>query len=320
MSATTAVPTPTAAAASASAASESTTSTTASAPGTSAPDTSVPPPTTTAAVAEDAVEPRTELDFRIDPDGPDDEEPTEWVVGENVLPGLWQWSQHAAANCIFLVVAPTNGSPGPRSYGVPVNWYRFLDGREPIALLASEVIIGYSAIDDISDIIGGTSHPSCFLEWIAENERPESETFFERYGELDKDDIADWSEESSSWECRAHTGPEPVDRLDWKHRSGTPHPEVSCKVGVGILPGWWQWSGYSAPDCIYVVVNTGGELSQTWHSGQDRRDARSPILLSEGEIVQGYSDSDEELDGFIAATSHPTCFLEHTAPENQPSA
>ena len=56
------------------------------------------------------------------------------------------------------------------------------------------------------------------------------------------------------------------------------------------------------------------------HGSQDRRDARSPILLSEGEIVQGYSDSDDELDGFIAATSHPTCFLEHTAPNSQSSA
>ena len=241
------------------------------------------------------------------------------MIGENVAAGLWQWSQQSASNCVFLVVAPAADPPGPR-YGVPVDLFRYLDAREPIALLGGEVIIGYSAIDEFSDIIGGTSHPQCFLEWTAENDRPESELFVERYGDLDPDDIGDWSEQTTGWECRAHAGPEPVDRLDWKDDSGASHPEVSCEVGVGILPGWWQWSEQSSPKCIYVVVDTGDELDQASHQSHTRRDARSPILLSEGEIVQGYSDTKDEFSSYIAATSHPTCFLEHLAPEDQPSA
>ena len=263
---------------------------------------------------------RTELDFRIDPDLPDDEGPTEWVIGENVAPGLWQWSQLSAANCIFLVAAPASDLPGPRYYGIPVDMYRFLDAREPVALLNGEVIIGYSAIDHFSDIIGGTSHPQCFLEWVAQNDRPEPEMFADRYGDLDKWDPGEGTRESSSWQCRAHAGPEPADQLTWKDDLGTSASEVSCEVGVGILPGWWQWNDQSASDCIYVVVDTGDELDQALHQSQARRDARSPILLSEGEIVQGYSDSGEEFSSFVAATSHPTCFLEHIAPENQPSA
>ena len=296
-------------------ASEPAPSTTSTAPVTS----EATPTTTTAAAAEDA-EMRTKLDFRIDPNRPDDEEPTEWVIGENVAPGLWQWSQLSAENCIFLVVAPASDPPGPRYYGIPVDQFRFLDARAPIALLGGEVIIGYSAIDDPSDIIGGTSHPQCFLEWIAQNDRPDPEMFADRYGDLDEWEPGERSTEPSTWQCRAHAGPEPADRLDWKDHFATSAPDVSCEVGVGILPGWWQWSDQSASDCIYVVVDTGDELDQALHQSQTRRDARSPILLREGEIVRGHSESEDEFSSFIAATSYPTCFLEHIGPENQPSA
>lgn len=287
------------------------------------PVTSAPTPTTTTApedVTAEVTETRTELDFRIDPDLPEDEEPTEWVIGENVAPGLWQWSERSAANCIFLVAAPALGLDGPRYYGIPADLYRFLDAREPVALVDGEVIIGYSAIDDFSDIIGGTSHPQCFLEWTAHNDEPEPETFADRYGDLDKWDPDDWSTASSGWTCHAHEGPEPADRLDWTGEFGSAQPEASCEVGVGILPGWWQWGEQSAPDCIYVVVDTGDGLGQALHESRARRDARSPILLSDGEIVLGYSDTQDEPSSFVAATSSPVCILEHRAPEDQPSS
>ena len=282
------------------------------------PVTSAPTPTTTTAT-EDVTEPRTDLDFRIDPDRPEDEGPTEWVIGENVVPGLWQWSQRSASNCIFLVVAPAADPPGPR-YGVPVDLYRYLDAREPIALLGGEVIIGYSAIDEFSDIIGGTSHPQCFLEWTAPNDEPEPETFADRYGDLDKWDPDDWSTKSSGWTCHAHASPEPADRLDWTGEFASAQPEASCEVGVGILPGWWQWGEQSAPNCIYVVVTTGDGLGQAPHEGHTRRDARSPILLSDGEVVLGYSDAEDVASSYVAATSSPVCILEHKAPEDLPSS
>ncbi len=256
------------------------------------------------------------MDFIIDPDRPDDEGPIEWVIGENVAPGLWQWSDRSASNCIYLVMTPATSLDEPRISGSWLDQLVHLDAHEPVALLRGERLLGYSDIDDASKIIAGTSHPNCFLEWTAENDRPEAEILLERYGERNDDDESAWS---SSWTCHAHAGPEPVDRLDWTGEFGSSDPEISCEVGVGIQPGWWQWSEQSASECIYVVVDTGDELDQTLHQSQARRDARSPILLREGEIVEGYSDSKDELSSFTAAASYPLCILEHIAPENQPS-
>ena len=283
-----------------------------------APVTSPPTPTTAAAAAEDAEEQRTELDFRIDPARPEDEAPTRWVIGENVASGLWQCSNRSGSECLYVVLAPAAGSTGGRIIGSWPGQLVHLDARQPVALLSGEQLLGYSDVDDGSEIIAGSSHPQCFLEWIAENDRPEPELFVERYGE--RDEFEDESELSSNWECRAHSGPEPVDRLDWHGSFGSSQPEVSCEVGVGILAGWWQWTEQSSPECIYVAVDTGDELDQALHRSHTRRDARSPILLSEGEIVQGYSDSKDEYSGYTAATSYPVCFLEHIAPEGEPSA
>lgn len=280
------------------------------------PATSEPTPTTTTAAAPDVVELRTELDFRIDPDRPDDDEPTKWVIGENVAPGLWRWSDSSASDCIYLVMTPAGDPAAPRISGSWLDQLVHLDAHEPVALLPGEWLLGYSDVDDGSKIIAGTSHPNCFLKWIAENDQPEAELLLERYGDRDDDDGSAWS---SSWTCHAHRGPEPVDRLDWSDEFGSSHPEVSCEVGVGILPGWWQWAEQSASECIYVVVDTGDELDQMLHQSQSRRDARSPILLREGEIVEGYSDNKDEFSSFTAATSYPVCFLEHIAPEDQPS-
>ena len=87
---------------------------------------------------------------------------------------------------------------------------------------------------------------------------------------------------------------------------------------MGILAGWWQWSDQSAPDCIYVVVDTGDELDQALHQSQTRRDARSPILLSEGEIVQGYSDSGEEFSSFVAG-NEPSDMLPRAHRSREPA-
>ena len=284
------------------------------------PVTTAPTPTTEAAVAEDAAEQRTELDFRIDPGRPDDEEPAIWVIGENVAPGLWQWSNRSGPECIYLVMTPAADASTPRFSGSWLDQLAHLDAREPVALLPGEQLLGYSDTDDGSEIIAGSSHSRCFVEWIAENRQPEPEMFVERYGEADDDELGDGSEQSSDWECRAHSGPEPADRLDWSADFGSSHPEVSCEVGVGIVAGWWQWAEQSSPECIYVVVDTGDELDQQLHRSQTRRDARSPILLSEGEIVQGYADTEDEYSGFTAATSYPVCFLEYIATEGEPSA
>ncbi|WP_420439313.1 hypothetical protein [Candidatus Poriferisodalis sp.] len=275
-------------------------------------------PTTAPAVAEDAVEQRTELDFRIDPDRPDDEEPNLWLIGENVASGLWQWSDSSGSECLYLVMAPTAGPSGARIVGSWLDQLVHLDAREPVALLSGEQLLGYSDLDDGSKIIAGSSHPQCFLEWIAENDRPESEMLVERYGERGEDDAG--FEPTSNWVCQAHSGPEPVDRLDWRGGFGSSQPEASCEVGVGILAGWWQWTEQSSPECIYVVVDTGDELDQALHRSHTRRDARSPVLLSEGEIVLGYSDSKDEYSGFTAAMGYSVCFLEHIAPEDEPSA
>lgn len=284
------------------------------------PATTAPTPTTAPAVAEDAVEQRTELDFRIDPDRPDDEEPGLWLIGENVASGLWQWSNRSGSECLYLVMAPAAGPSGKRVVGGWLDQLVHLDAREPVALLSGEQLLGYSDLDDGSEIIAGSSHPQCFLERIAENDRPDSEMLVERYGERGEDDVGDGSEPTSNWECQAHSGPEPVDRLDWHGSFGSSQPEASCEVGVGILAGWWQWTEQSSPECVYVVVDTGDELDQALHRSHTRRDARSPILLSEGEIVLGFSDSKDEYSGYTAATSYPLCFLEHIAPEGEPSA
>ena len=261
----------------------------------------------------------TELDFRVNPPSHDDTAPPEWVIGVNVAAGLWQWSDASASHCVYIVVAPASGDPESPSIGLTVNSFRYFDAREPVALLDGEVIVGYNETDDFSGIISGTTYPDCFLERVAEHQGPTEELFAERYSDLDEG-YGDASGESSEWACRAHSGPEPADRLDWEHTSDTPHPEVSCEVGDGILPGWWQWSEGSADDCIYVVVDSGDGLDQRRHQSRPRRDARSPILLSEGEIVLGYSDTEDEFSSYIAAISHPSCFLEHKAPEDESPA
>ena len=209
-------------------------------PASQAPSTTAPVPTTTAPSAE-SVEPVTELDFRVNPPSHDDTAPPEWEIGVNVAAGLWQWSDASASHCVYIVVAPASGDPESPSIGLTVNSFRYFDAREPVALLDGEVIVGYNETDDFSGIISGTTYPDCFLERVAEHQGPTEELFAERYSDLDEG-YGDASGESSEWACRAHSGPEPADRLDWEHTSDTPHPEVSCEVGVGILPGWWQWS------------------------------------------------------------------------------
>ena len=69
-----------------------------------------------------------------------------------------------------------------------------------------------------------------------------------------------------------------------------------------------------------MVVDSGDSLDQRRHQSRPRRDARSPILLSEGEIVLGYSDTEDEFSSYIGAISHPSCFLEHKAPEDESPA
>ena len=258
-------------------------------------------------------------------------------VGQDIASGLWQWADRSAGTCVFVAVAPESWSSGPGEPRRPlfdddIKRLWWLDARSPVALVHGEAVIGYHWRPVITEMIAGTSHPECFLERIGDNDIPDEQIYAGRHDsgtggiEDGKDlpfeapDVAEVPEGGGAWECRAHMGPEPVDRLDWRDDSYTSRPQVSCEVGVGLLPGWWQWSEFSASRCIYVVVDPGDELDHLLRRGTTRRDAREPILLREGEIVEGYSDSKGESSSFIAGISHPECFLEHIAPEDEPSA
>ena len=279
----------------------------------------------------------TEVDFKYDEEDRDDNVPLDYVVGRDIASGVWQWSRLSANDCVFIAVAPEPwswepGEPARDIYDEDVEFLWWLDARELVALATGEAIVGYSSNGGIDGMVSGISYPECFLERIGDNIALDEEIYAQRHdsgsggvegGEYlphEESELPDVPDDGTGWQCRAHTGPEPVDRLDWRHVRYESSPEVSCVVGMGILPGWWQWHQFSAPSCIYVVVDTGDELDQALHPSQRRRDAREPIPLREGEIVKGYSDNGREFSRFIAATSHPECFLEHIAPEDQPPA
>ncbi|WP_419553095.1 hypothetical protein [Candidatus Poriferisodalis sp.] len=307
----------------------------------SAPAPSTAPPDSAASDTEDdpahASDLATLVDFRHDNDDSDAEGPVEYVVGRDIAPGVWQWSQLSAGSCIFVAVAPEPWSSGPGEpqrpiYQDDVERLWWLDARDPVALASGEAVIGYNSSANIDGMISATSRPECFLERTGDHSVPDEETYARRHdsgsgGVEGGDDIPAEEPESAgefegdtSWECRAHSGPEPVDLLDWRDEPGTQHPEVSCVVGEGILAGWWQWHELSATDCIFVVVDSGDEVDRHLHPSQSRRDAREPILLREGEIVEGYSESGNTGSSFTAGISHPSCFLEHIAPEDEFSA
>ena len=278
------------------------------------------------------------VDFTIDYDDDSRDGPIDYLVGRDLASGLWQWSDNSANSCIFIAVAPESWSSAPGESQrriisqADADRLWWLDARNPVALVHGEAVVGYNRLPVLTDMIAGTSHPECFLGRIGDNTAPDEEIYSQRHdagsGGIEGGEDLSFEEAEppvlpegdGSWECRAHRGPEPADRLDWRDDPNTSRPEVSCVVGVGISPGWWQWNEFSAPSCIYVVVDTGDELDQMLHRNQKRRDAREPILLREGEIVKGYSESKGESSSFIAGTSHPECFLEHIAPEDEPSA
>lgn len=49
-------------------------------------------------------------------------------------------------------------------------------------------------------------------------------------------------------------------------------------------------------------------------------DARKPVALLDGEVIVDYNETEEEISSYIAAISHPSCFLERTAPEDESPA
>ncbi len=286
---------------------------------------------------EDASDLATVIDFSYDYDDPDSEEPPDFVVGRDIVSGLWQWSRLSASSCVFIAVSPEPWSSGPGEPQRPIYlndierlWW--LDTRHPVALAVGETVVGYSSSASIDEMVSATSHPECFLERVGANSVAGDELFAQRHdsgsgGIVGGEDIATVEPDSqapsdgdTSWRCKAHDGPEPADLLDWLDERGAPQPEVSCVVGEGILAGWWQWHELSATKCIYVAVDSGNKIDQYSHRSQSRRDATEPILLRAGEIVNGYSDTAGTDSSFIAGTSHPNCFLEHIAPENEASA
>ncbi|WP_420609483.1 hypothetical protein [Candidatus Poriferisodalis sp.] len=110
--------------------------------------------------------------------------------------------------------------------------------------------------------------------------------------------------------CNAHNAPVPAKKLDWVMERKNQLPDVSCEVGVGIRAGTWQWSEDSSLACVFVVI--GGNAKREWSLGQfqDRRDARNPIPLNDGEFVWGVSEEGGSMDPYSTGSSHPICVLE----------
>lgn len=117
------------------------------------------------------------------------------------------------------------------------------------------------------------------------------------------------------WECRAHSGPEPVELLDWRTEHDKPHADVSCRVGVGIRVGWWQWHSVSADQCRSVAVRPSATAELPDGQSRSRRDARKPILLNEDDIVTGFTTEDAGGARYIAATTRSLCSLEFVGTE-----
>lgn len=117
------------------------------------------------------------------------------------------------------------------------------------------------------------------------------------------------------WECRAHSGPEPAEALDWRSDFDEDHPDVSCRVGKGIRAGWWQWHGHSADECLHVAVSPSATAELPDGQARSRRDAREPIVLNEDDVVTGFTTEDSGSAGYIAATERPQCFLEFVGTE-----
>ncbi|WP_419864852.1 hypothetical protein [Candidatus Poriferisodalis sp.] len=117
------------------------------------------------------------------------------------------------------------------------------------------------------------------------------------------------------WECRAHSGPEPAELLDWRSDHDEPHPDVSCRVGVGIRAGWWHWHELSGHECRHVAVSASATAELPEGQSRSRRDAREPILLNAGDVVTGFTTEDSGATGYIAATSISQCFLEFVGTE-----
>ncbi|WP_419838965.1 hypothetical protein [Candidatus Poriferisodalis sp.] len=117
------------------------------------------------------------------------------------------------------------------------------------------------------------------------------------------------------WHCRAHSGPEPAELLDWQSDFGEDHPDVSCRVGEGIRAGWWRWHMLSADECRSVTVRPSATAELPEGQSRSRRDAREPIVLNVGDVVTGFTTEDSGESGLIAATSLGYCFLEYQGPE-----
>lgn len=129
--------------------------------------------------------------------------------------------------------------------------------------------------------------------------------------------------------CYAHSGPQPVDLLDWRvefdsttdYGQGGPqvqqHPEVSCEVGIGILTGWWQWHELSSPDCGDLALDTADGSSSVGSADWSRLNPIEPVLLSEGDVVVGHFMVKQGDSRLIGATSKPECFLGYLNPPSQ---
>ena len=123
------------------------------------------------------------------------------------------------------------------------------------------------------------------------------------------------SQQGGLWHCRAHSGPEPAELLDWQSDLDEDHPDVSCRVGEGIRTGWWRWHALSADECRSVTVRPSATAELPEGQSRSRRNAREPIILNSGDVVTGFTTEDLEGSGSIAATSLGYCFLEYHGPD-----
>lgn len=89
-------------------------------------------------------------------------------VGVGILAGWWQWHTMSSHDCAYLAVETADGA-GPADDS---DWSR-LNPIEPILLSEGDVVVGYQTVgQDASRLIGATSHPECFLEYIDPEDQP----------------------------------------------------------------------------------------------------------------------------------------------------
>ena len=187
-------------------------------------------------------------------------------------------------------------------------------------LAEREAVVGYAPAPDRLELVMASHSPQCTLERVGDftsdtdvyAQRHESERDFDS-GTGTAPDPGRETLDEADWMCHSHsnTGPEPATELDWTPASFDEDLGVSCVVGEGIAAGWWRWH-VPGGDCTYLVTQDADDPDRRQLR---RRDASELLLLTEGESVWGYSESDDDRSPFTVSTSTTTCILQFIEPE-----